>query len=66
MRPRPHLFFSPLSYGYNIVKYSIIEISFYEKKYEYLGMIVYIVYNKCEMSDMNIKGSFGKYIVARA
>jgi hypothetical protein len=42
--------------SYNILKYSIIEISFNEKKYEFLGMIVYRVYKICKASDMIIEG----------
>jgi len=42
--------------GYNILKYSIIEMSLNEKKYEYLGMIVYRVYKICEITDMIVEG----------
>jgi len=37
---------------------------FSEKKYEYLGMIVYRIYKICEISDIIIKGNFGSYIAA--
>jgi hypothetical protein len=49
-------FFKHFIAGYNILKYSIIEISFSEKKCECLGMIVYRVYKICETPDMIVEG----------